>query len=115
MYHTIQSLVYVVEQGAARVRMLGDRLQSASPKQLEPILRVLAKEADTLSAGLARLSHHVESMPSEEDHTSTPPPEDRRLLAISSLLQDAIEHGLCAKCGGALHGRQHNTGALISF
>lgn len=51
MDHTIQSLVYVIEQGAARVRTLGGRLQSASPNQLEPILRILGKEADTLSAG----------------------------------------------------------------
>lgn len=105
MDHTIQSLVYVIEQGAARVRTLGSRLQSASPNQLEPILRILGKEADTLSAGLSRLSHHVESMPSEEDYTNTPPPEDRRLLTISSLLKNAIEHGLCAECGGALQGR----------
>lgn len=102
MDHTVKSLVYVVEQGAARVRKLSDSLQSASPKQLEPILRTMAKEADTLSAGLSRLSHHVESMPSEEDQTNTPPDEDRRLLEISALIQDAAERGFCAQCGGVL-------------
>ena len=104
MDHTVQSLVYVVEQGAARVRKLSDSLQSASPKQLEPILRTLGKEADTLSGGLARLSHHVESMPSDEDKTNAPPDEDRRLLEISALIRNATNLGFCGRCGGTRRG-----------
>jgi hypothetical protein len=102
MDHTVKSLVYVVEQGAARVRGLGDRLQSASPNQLEPILRMLSKEADTLSAGLSRLSHHVEAIPNEDDNKNVPPKADCRLLDLSILVQDAIEHGFCDQCGGVL-------------
>jgi len=101
MDHAIQSLIYVVEQSAAQVRAVGERLKTASPKQMEPLLRGLAKEADTLSAGLTRLSQHVEEIPVENEvKGNNPPTPDPRLLTIARLGQKGLERGFCAQCGG---------------
>ena len=111
---TINSLVYVVEMGAAQVRKLGERLETATPRQLEPILRSLAKEADTLSAGLSRLSQHVEEMPLEETEESKEAPVvDRRMLEFSTLFKDAVEHGFCERCDGVQRDNHGDCGRII--
>lgn len=101
MDHTVEALVYVVEQSAAQVRTLGEKLETAKPKQAEAILRSLAKEGDGLSAGLTRLSQHVEEIPDDKAVTPKEPPlVDMRLINISDLLRAAIELGFCPRCGG---------------
>lgn len=105
---TVASLIYVVQQSAGQVKMLGQRLESASTtgKESESILRRLADEADTLSSGLARLSHYAENLPSDEDaeEDSTP---DAELLRLTDLLAQSLVRGFCDHCGGVNHWRTY--------
>ena len=101
MSHTVASLVFVVENSSSQVRSLSERLDSATPRQLESLLRSLAKEADVLSAGLTRLSQHVDEIPDDKAATSKEPPVvDRRLIEFSTMVRAAITDGFCPQCGG---------------
>lgn len=96
---TVASLIYVVQQSAGQVKLLGTRLENAKGKEAESTLRRLADEADTLSSGLARLSRYAENLPSDEDaeEDDTPDPE---LLRLTDLLVQSLVRGFCDHCGG---------------
>lgn len=101
MDHAVDALIFVVESSARQVKKLGEKLESAKLKQVEAILRSLAKEADTLSAGPTRLSSHIEEIPVDESvRPKEEPTTAPRLINISELSRAAIEQGFCPACGG---------------
>lgn len=103
MNHTIKSLIFVVEQSTHQVRDLSDRLKDAKGKTVEPILRALGKEADTLSGALTRLSrHYVDHLPEEGKQPSGKEQDDSDFLYIVQLLEVARQRGFCDRCGGVL-------------
>lgn len=101
MDHAVEALIFVVESSADQVKKLGEKLESAKPRQVESILRSLAKEADTLSAGLTRLSSHIEEIPAEESaKPKAEPTADPRLITIANMVHAGIEQGFCTVCDG---------------
>lgn len=100
MSHTVTSLIFVVENASSQVRSISERLESATPRQLETLLRSLAKEADVLSSGLARLGQHIDEIPEDGAASKEPPISDRRLIDVSIMVRAAIKDGFCPQCGG---------------
>jgi len=100
MDRNVQSLLYVVEAGTVQLKQLVARLDQEPGSKLEPILRAIAKEADTLSAGLTRLSAHAETLPEPMIEEQDQPVFDRELFKAINLASFARERGFCDQCGG---------------
>lgn len=96
------SLVYVVHESKTQIEELLKRLDHATGKQVEPILRALGKEADVCSAALSRLArHYVNALPDENSaYSCNEPKREPKLLEIARRLQQARVSGFCESCGG---------------
>jgi len=93
--------VHVARVSGSRLRELSDQLETAEPRFVEGTLRSLAKEADALSAALARLAKHADALPDETPAApqDVPPPADAGLLEVVHRLRVGAQFGLC-ECGG---------------
>jgi len=100
MDHNVKSLLFVVESGTTQLKQLVARLDHEPDSKLEPILRSIAKEADTLSAGLTRLSAHAETLPEPVAEEHEQPTYDPELFEAINLASFARERGFCSVCGG---------------
>ncbi len=100
MDHNVKSLLYVVEAGTVQLKQLVARLDHEPDSKLEPILRSIAKEADTLSAGLTRLSAHAETLPESVAEEQDQPAYDPELFEAINLAAFACQRGFCDQCGG---------------
>lgn len=117
---SIQALVHVARVSGSRLRELSDQLETAEPRFVEGTLRSLAKEADALSAALARLAKHSDALPDETPKTSQnePPVDDAGLLDLARRIKMAATFGICDFCGGVRsdgggYGRIEAASALV--
>lgn len=103
---TTESLIYVVEHSTHDLRKLSKRLEKAKKHEVETVLRNIQKTGDTLSGAIAKLATIIEALPEEPEALSVTSPAEPKhnvaMLEVADLLQDAIENGFCADCGGVL-------------
>lgn len=99
---SIQSVIYVCREEAARLRELVRDLDAAEPRRLEGILRSLSKTGDTLSAALTRVSAYIDTIEADEqEETKAPSPKaDASLLEVVQRLRVAETFGFCPTCHG---------------
>ena len=108
---SVQSLIYVAQVSGGRLRELSDQLATAEPRFVEGILKSLAKEADSLSACLSRLSHYADELPDEATEArKDAPPDDTSLIQLVKRARIGMTHGICETClgvktDGGDHGR----------
>ena len=103
---SIESVVYVCREEAARLRQLVSDLNTAEPRRLESILRNLSATGETLSGALARASSYVDHLEGEHDAETqhAAPPDDSGLLEVVRRLQIATAQPPCPVCGGVKQG-----------
>jgi len=101
---SIESVVYVCREEAARLRQLVRDLENVEPRRLESVLRNLSATGETLSGALARASSYVDHLEGEHAETQhAAPAEDSAPLEVVRRLQ-ASEGGRCPVCGGIRYG-----------
>ena len=98
-----ESLLFVVETSKHSLDRLVAQLEAtpSGHKSVASSLSAICRDADTLSAALAKLaSQHVAELP---DPAPKPPTQDGRVILDEAQRFLAIVHGFeCTVCGGAL-------------
>ena len=98
--NSVASLVYVARVSGQRLRELGECVEQANGRRVEGLLRSLTKEADTLSACLARLSQFVDVIAEDGKAEVSVPKVDPNLLQIVAVLKNVDNLHTCERCGG---------------